>query len=219
MTPMNSFSIDELAQILWDYNNIQQPLTPADAILVLGSNDIRVAHHGAELFLKGYAPIIIFSGGFGVLTEDRFAKPEAEIFADEALHLGVPADKIYIENKSTNTGENIIFTRDLLDLKHILADSFIVVQKPYMLRRTLATFSKQWPEKSCSVSSFDISYAEYPNADIPRDLLINIMVGDTQRIKMYPAKGFQIPQDMPDEVWEAWEELVKRGFDKHLIRD
>ena len=34
------------------------------------------------------------------------------------------------------------------------------------------------------------------------------MVGDLQRIKEYPSKGFQIPQDIPDEVWKAWEILI-----------
>jgi hypothetical protein len=46
--------------------------------------------------------------------------------------------------------------------------------------------------------------------------VINIMVGDLQRIRIYPAKGFQIPQDIPDEVWTAYERLVKWGFTKHL---
>jgi hypothetical protein len=43
------------------------------------------------------------------------------------------------------------------------------------------------------------------------------MVGDLQRIREYPARGFQIPQDIPDDVWEAYLELVKAGFDRHLI--
>jgi hypothetical protein len=43
------------------------------------------------------------------------------------------------------------------------------------------------------------------------------MVGDVQRIRAYPALGFQIPQDIPAGVWEAYERLVSMGFDKHLI--
>jgi hypothetical protein len=43
------------------------------------------------------------------------------------------------------------------------------------------------------------------------------MVGDLQRIKVYPEKGFQISQDIPDDVWKAYEELVRLGYTKHLV--
>lgn len=215
---MDNRSDDQLALILWDYNNISQPLKKSDAILVLGSNDLRVAKYGSELFLKGYAPLLIFSGGYGGLTRDSFDKPEAEVFADEAIRLGVPKDKILIEKKSTNTGENIVFTRQLLEEKGLGLNSFIVVQKPYMLRRTYATFKKQWPGKEFVVTAPPISFEDYPNEAISKRMMIDIMVGDTQRIKEYPAKGFQIPQEMPPQVWLSFEELVKRGYNRRLIK-
>jgi hypothetical protein len=43
------------------------------------------------------------------------------------------------------------------------------------------------------------------------------MVGDLQRIRVYPARGYQIAQDIPDEVWAAFEQLVRGGYDKFLI--
>ena len=43
------------------------------------------------------------------------------------------------------------------------------------------------------------------------------MVGDIQRMKAYPALGFQIPQEMPPGVWDAYERLVSMGFDRHLM--
>ena len=52
---------------------------------------------------------------------------------------------------------------------------------------------------------------------MPRDLVINIMIGDLQRIRIYPERGFQIPQEIPDDVWRAFEKLVELGYDKHLI--
>jgi hypothetical protein len=48
--------------------------------------------------------------------------------------------------------------------------------------------------------------------------VISIMVGDLQRIRLYPARGFQIEQQIPERVWEAYEELVKAGYDRHLLR-
>jgi hypothetical protein len=87
-----------------------------------------------------------------------------------------------------------------------------------MLRRAYATFKKQWPGVDFIVSAPDLSFNNYPNDILPKELVINIMVGDTQRIKEYPSKGFQIEQEMPIEVWDAFNELVKRGYTKHLIQ-
>lgn len=210
--------IDKLAKIIWDYHLLHHQLKKADCILVLGSNDQRVAERGADLFLEGYVPFMVFSGGFGNLTRGIFNKPEADLFAEIVIKRGVPEEKILVENKSANTGENIEFTKNLLKAKGLDFNSFIAVQKPYMERRTYATFRKVWPEKEIMVTSPRIAYENYPNADIPKDDLINIMVGDLQRIKIYPEKGFQIYQEIPDKVWNAFQSLVALGYTKHLIK-
>jgi uncharacterized SAM-binding protein YcdF (DUF218 family) len=135
--------------------------------------------------------------------------------------LGVPRDCIVTENKSTNTGENILFTKQLLADKNIDPRRFILVQKPYMERRSYATFRKLWPDKDVLVTSPQVSMDEYlrrySNDALSSDDVISIMVGDLQRIRLYPARGFQIPQDIPDEVRDAFDELVAAGYDKHLI--
>src|SRR6185436_4430188 len=95
--------IQALAETLWDYHLMKQPVTKADAILVLCSHDERVAERGAQLFLDGYAPLIIFSGGQGAITKALWNEPEAERFARIATTLGVPREKILIEPNSTNT--------------------------------------------------------------------------------------------------------------------
>jgi uncharacterized SAM-binding protein YcdF (DUF218 family) len=75
-----------------------------------------------------------------------WSEPEAELFARIAEGMGVPPDRIIVENRSTNTGENVLFTRRLLAEMGVEPESFILVQKPYMERRTYATFRKLWPE-------------------------------------------------------------------------
>jgi uncharacterized SAM-binding protein YcdF (DUF218 family) len=148
-------------------------------------------------------------------------QPEADQFAAIAREMGVPRERMLIENRSTNTGENVRFTKQLLAEQHIDVQSFILVQKPYMERRSYATFKRHWPEKDAIVTSPRVSYAEYvngySNTALSGDDVIAIMVGDLQRIRLYPAKGFQIPQSIPDEVWDAFEELVRAGYDKYLI--
>ena len=171
------------------------------------------------MFLEGYAPRIIFSGGYGNFTAGVFKKPEAEVFAEIAVARGVPKEKILIENKSTNTGENVQFTKQLLAEKGLYFNSFILVQKPYMERRTYATFMQNWPEKDFVVTSPPLSFDEYPNEEISKDKMINIMIGDLQRIREYPARGFQIHQDIPPKVEDAYTKLVEAGYTSHLTKD
>jgi uncharacterized SAM-binding protein YcdF (DUF218 family) len=134
--------------------------------------------------------------------------------------MGVPRDAILVENQSTNTGENVAFTRRLLASRDLDPASFIVVQKPYMERRSFATFHRVWPGKQVTVTSprvsFDDYLARYSNEALTPDDVVSIMVGDLQRIRVYPARGFQIEQEIPDEVWAAFLELVALGYDRHL---
>ncbi len=206
------------AKQLWDYHHVNNHLEKADCILVLGSHDVRVAERAAELYLEEWAPLLIFSGGLGRLTEGVWTETEGDLFAKIAINKGVPRKAILIENKSTNTGENILFTQQLLKENNLDPQSFIVVQKPYMERRSFATFKKRWPDKNLVVTSPQISFEDYPTDEIPQEQVINIMAGDLQRIKVYAEKGFQIYQEIPSEVWHAYEQLVKSGFDEHLIR-
>lgn len=209
----------QLAKKLWDYHHMRHPLEKADCIFVLGSHDLRVAERAAELYLDRWAPMIIFSGGLGNFTKEMWTEPEADLFAAIAIKMGVPKNDILIENKSTNTGENILFTQQLLAQKNLDPHSFIVVQKPYMERRSYATFKKHWADKKLIVTSPQISFEDYPNEEIPLERVIHIMVGDLQRIKFYPEKGFQVYQEIPDDVWNAYEQLVSAGFNKHLMRE
>jgi uncharacterized SAM-binding protein YcdF (DUF218 family) len=213
--------IRALAVKIWDYHHLDHQLAPADAILVLCSHDTAVAARGAELFLQGWAPLLIFAGGLGAITQRLWDEPEADQFARVAIAMGVPKECMLVENASTNTGENILFTKQLLAAKGLDPQTFIVVQKPYMERRSYATFRKVWPEKQVSVTSPRVSLddylRDYSHGALSADDVIGIMVGDLQRIRLYPAKGFQIHQDIPDDVWRAYEALVDAGYDKYLL--
>jgi uncharacterized SAM-binding protein YcdF (DUF218 family) len=213
--------VHDLAETIWHYHLMNHQLAPADLILVLCSHDTRVAERGAQLFNERWAPLLMFSGGLGAITRDIWTEPEADQFAKVAIELGVPKDKVLIENQSSNTGENIMFTRQLLAEKEIDPQKFILVQKPYMERRSFATFKKLWPAKEVIVTSPQASFDEYiqtyTNKDLSCDQVISIMVGDLQRIKLYPEKGFQIYQEIPPDVWAAYEELVGAGYDQRLI--
>ena len=222
MTPVK---MDErtftLAQKIWDYHKLNHPLEKADAILVLCSHDERVAERSVELFKSNWAPLVIFSGGAGAITKQLWTEPEAERFARIAIEGGVPRENILTESRSTNTGDNVRFTRQLVSDLKLNLEKFIVVQKPYMERRSYATFRKLWPEKDVIVTSPQTSLEEYlrsySHSALSQADVIGIMLGDLQRIKLYPAMGFQIEQEIPAETWAAYDELVAAGFTKYLI--
>ena len=204
------------AQRLWDYLRLDHPLRPSDLVLALGSHDLRVAERAARIFLDGWAPLLVVAGGIGRLTGD-WTEPEADHFARVARRMGVPEDQILVENRSSNTGENVLFTRRLLAERGIEPRSVILVHKPYMARRAYATFRKQWPEPDVISTSPQIPFRDYPTDELPMDDIIHIMVGDFQRILLYPARGFQVPQEIPEEAMRAYEALVELGFTNHLI--
>ncbi|MDJ1485367.1 YdcF family protein [Cytophagaceae bacterium YF14B1] len=208
-----------LAKRIWDYHHVHHTIQPADCILVLGSHDTRVAERGAQLLLDGYAPLLVFSGGLGRLTEGLWADSEAEIFSRIAIDMGVPPEKILTESRSRNTGENISLTYALLRHHKIDVKSLILVQKPYMERRAYATFQKQWPgpEIDIRVTSPQIAFEDYATPEIQLEDVIHIMIGDLQRIQLYPKKGFQSYQDIPEDILDAYHQLVEMGFDEHLI--
>lgn len=209
--------VRQAAEVVWDYHRLGHALAPADLLFVLGSHDLRVAKHAADLFHRGLAPCVVLSGGFGVRQASPWAKSEAEMFAEVMRRRGVPDSALLLESRSTNTGENVRFTRELLAARSLIVQSVIAVQKPYMERRTFATVRRQWPEVALQVSSPPLDFAAYCDSTIPIRDIIEFMVGDLQRIMEYPKLGFMIPQAVPAPVHAAFETLVAAGYTRHLI--
>ena len=211
----------ELLQILWDYMHMNHTLRKADAILVLGCSDLSVVDVGVDIYKKGYSDKIIFSGGLGKDTSKIWDEPEANKFAKIAISKGIPEDSIYIENKSTNTGENFRFTKKLIEENNLNIKSFIIVHKPYDEKRAYAAFRNWMPEYEGIVTSMNISCEDYNQMAIKNNLpnWKELMVGDVQRIKIFARKGWQIEMDMPEEIWNIYEELVKRGYDKYVYHE
>ena len=210
-----------MVQVIWDYMLVGQRVRAADCIFMLGSYDIRVADYAIDLFHDGYAPFLLFSGG--VVQQNQalgvhWDLPEADYFARHAVACGVPAEQIIVENRATNTGENFLFAGELLHLKKLRFESFILVQKPFMERRVLATAQMLWNDIDFVVTSPPISCAEYLGGELPRDVLIQYIVGDFQRVKVYGDNGFQMPQHIPDDVWAAFEQLCALGYNQRLVK-
>lgn len=211
----------DCARVLWDYHHMDEVkrLSRYDFILALGSHDVRVAERAADLYLEGLSDVLVTSGGFGKVTRDIWGTSEGEHFANIAIARGVPSRSIVVESEATNTGANIVLARQALAAHGLRVVSGLLVCKPYMRRRAYATAAKQWPEVIWGVDSPTMSFEEYPDAEVPEERMINLMVGDLQRIRVYAEDGFQIFQEIPSLVWEAYEALRDRGFDKFVMAD
>lgn len=208
--------LDASARKLWNYLRMDMPLEEADCLIVLGSHDLRVAQHGTQLFLEGWAPLIVFSGGRGRITKN-WSTTEAERFMEIALNAGVPSAKIRIEDNSTNTGENILFTDTLLNNEGLRVSKWIVVHKPYMGRRTNATMKKLLPEKRAIINTPPIRFETYLSSAKRREEFFHMLVGELQRVMLYPAMGFLVSQNIPNDVRKAHDLLISAGFTRYLL--
>ena len=114
---------------------------PADAIIVLGAAayDAKPSpvfeeriRHGIDLYRRGLAPKLIFTGGYGGVGA-RFS--ESQVARRYALRQGVPDKAILIESLSRNTHDNLR-QASLLMQQHQLHD-VIVVSDPLHMARAL----------------------------------------------------------------------------------
>lgn len=125
---------------------LETPLAVADIGFVFGCKEHseHLARHAANLYHQGYFKQVIVSGG--VDSGDR--RTEAYRMRDVLVAAGVPEDVILLENRATNTGENVIFGMQLLDKKIGLANirSVLAVGHVHGSRRYLMTLEQHWPQ-------------------------------------------------------------------------
>lgn len=204
-------------QTLWDYHDMHHELRPVNVGIGLGSHDLGVATYAAELFHTGLFPRIAFTGANAPTTLERFPRGEAVHYREHALELGVPDDAIVVEPKARNTGDNITFTRNLLETRDIEVRSAVLISRPYQQRRAYATCRKLWPEVDVICASQPLPLDDYVESIGDVDRVINMLVGDTQRITVYAERGFAIQQPIPCSVTDAYNRLLQAGFRKRVL--
>ncbi|HEX7658033.1 MAG TPA: YdcF family protein [Pseudonocardiaceae bacterium] len=204
-------------ETLWNYHHMHHQPRPVDVGIGLGGHDLGVATYTAELFLRRLFPLIVFTGANAPSTIERFPRGEAVHYREHAIGLGVPAEAIMLETRATNTGENLIYSHALLEDNGIRPASVMLISRPYQQRRAYATCRRVWPEVDVVCASQPLPLDEYVAGIGDADRVINMLVGDTQRITEYASRGYAIEQDIPDDVRAAYERLANAGFTRRLI--
>jgi len=212
MTDFDSEAIEQ-ARVLWDYMASFRATTPSDAVVVCCSYDLRVCDYACGLVKSGLSNRLVLSGKTGNWTRHLWTRTEAEVFRERAIVNGIAESAILLEDRSTNFGENVAFTKALLPR----AKAITFVTKPASVLRVKLTAEVNWPGITRCVSCPDFQFPRDVSPVIGLFGIINEMVGDVERIQRYPALGYQSPHELPQHVLDAWTSLVQKGFTYHLM--
>lgn len=212
----------ELLKIVWDYMVIETPIEKSDLIIGCGCLNLKIPVRCSKLIKQGYADKVIFTGGLGKLTQNEFKKSEAEIFKQIAIENGINENSIFVENKSTNTGDNFKFTKKIMEENNINANKIIIVHNNLSRRRTLNAAKVVFPDKKLSITSPKLTFEESienlnSKTDMQAKNIISVMVGDIQRIIIFPQFGWQVKDIVPDKVIQAYYELKAMGYDDYIF--
>ncbi|MFC8082085.1 YdcF family protein [Streptomyces sp. NPDC057340] len=202
---------------LWEYHQMGHTPRPCSVAIGLGSHDLGVADTAAELYERGMAPLIVFTGATSPTTRERMPRGEAVHYQERALELGVPSSAILVEPRARNTGDNIRFSRELLEEAGVHVSSVLLISKPYEERRAYATARKLWPEVEIISASSPMTLNEYVDFLGDARMVIDMLVGALQRLLVYPEQGYLISQPVPADVVEAYERLCRSGFTSRLL--
>ena len=94
-----------------------------------------------------------------------------------------------------------------------------MVCKPYVEKRVEATIKKIMPECTGIITSQNIEFEQYCE-QYEKEIgnsreVIEDLVGAVERMKVFAERGWQEKTDVPDDIWNTYENLVKRGYDKY----
>lgn len=217
-----------LGEVLWDYLRVSQempaymPGSPGDILtMVLGSPDLAVAEHAANLLKQGISDIAVVSGGCPLPGTSTL---EADAIADLIEAQGVSGDRLIREQLARNTSEHFLRTGTLLGGSSLVGSEnppkfVLLVPTPVAERRALATGRQRWKSSQFWVSGIPETYHEYMNR-MERPVALSWMVGEIDRILTYPDFGYMTAPDEPLTVRvRAAYKRLRRDFNSRPIPD
>lgn len=127
-----------------DFIFVEDSPCKTDIILVAGSSRIRPIEKACELYQAGYAPYILYSGGYNAKLPSF--KSEWAHFQKTALSKGIPEKSILKEDKARHTFDNAIFSLAVLKRKSLKIKKALLVCKTHHARRALLTYQTIFPK-------------------------------------------------------------------------
>lgn len=209
---MNEILIN--AETIYNYLNIKENLTDSDLILGCGCMDTTIVEVCNVLYRQLHSQKVLFSGKSGKGTIGKISSSEAQRFKNYAIELGIPAEKILLEEYARTTKENI-----KKSIKKVKFEKITIVHKPYVLKRCDQICKKL--KINYQLATINLSFKEYINKVITDksmtlDDIINELVGEIFILKHY--KIFRISKiSIPKEVIESYSFLKEKGYKKYAI--
>ena len=204
-------------EALWRYDDMGHQIRLCDVGIGLGSHDPGVAVVAARLFHAGLFPR---AGLHRCQCADhhravpaRRGRPLPGVRDRERCAGGVDFSGAACDQH----GAEPELSRRLLAEHGIPASSVLLMSRPHQQRRAYATCRKVWPEVDVVCASNPLSLDAYVESIGDARKVIDMLIGDTQRIEVYAECGFAIPQRLPDDVHAAFERLVAAGFTSRSI--
>jgi hypothetical protein len=215
---MRSYTPHQLAvaRALFDYLYLSSPvIRSADVIIGFGHFDLGIPRRCGDLYTQGDAKRIIFTGGIGSGTAD-LNQPEAHAFLQELCRCfpDIPSEAVILEDASTNTSENIQYTKEKLEREFPNftfgreIQSAILVANAYRQRRVWLTCRKQLP----MLTFINVP----PNTTFEREChfftdkgfaLPELLLGEIERLERYAEAGYIVAEPLPDAVYQRYVEL------------
>lgn len=220
----------------------QAPTPAVDIVVLAGNAVIPTIDAACRLAADAGVPLLI-SGGVGhstaflydaIRNEPRYrslpvdGRPEAHILADIAHRFWhIPRDRIVVEDRSTNCGENARFTREMLAATGIAPRAGVVFQDPTMQRRTMATFARVWQDETVAPQWYStpgcapllgntangLAFRGDAAGLWPVGRYLSLILGELPRLLDAPqgygprGKDFIVHVDIPARILEAGQRL------------
>lgn len=218
----------------------QQP--DVDAVILAGNAVIPTIDAACRIAAEKQVPLLI-SGGIGHSTtflceairkHPRYhalpvtGRAEASILADIARAFWqIPEARLWIEDRSTNCGENARFSWNMLKQYRRTGGRMLVVQDPTMQRRTMATFARvcrdepvspQWVSHPGFTPTLQngkegVEFSEGNAGLWPVERYLSLVMGELPRLyddeNGYGPAGrdFIAHVEFPEAVTAAWKKL------------
>ncbi len=164
---------------------VQDQLAQADALVVLaGDGNGERVNQAVELYQKGYAPMLLMSGG-----PLAWHLTSADWMKKQAMAQGIPGQVIFLQTKSLSTIDDARFTLPLV--KAHAWKSVILVTSPAHSRRAGKYFKKVYGREGIKVISYPVQHGQFdPSGWWRRHEDTQIVMWEYVSLVFYWLKGY-----------------------------